>query len=102
MASYLIQNKLCFLQIYDKGNIQSNIAILFLHSGPGSGTQPIMDHVAFQTLEELYHCIYFDQGGSGNSSYDIRNGITIDEITTDVFSAALQFCLTENSPCISF
>ena len=29
---------------------------------------------------------YFDQRGSGKSEYDLRNGLTIEQITTDVFA----------------
>ena len=31
-------------------------------------------------------CFYFDQRGSGKSEYDLRNGLTIEQITTDVFA----------------
>ena len=29
---------------------------------------------------------HFDQRGSGKSEYDLRNGLTIEQITTDVFA----------------
>ena len=43
-----------------------------------------MELSAFQTLSQKFHCIYFDQRGSGLSEYDLRNGLSIETITNDV------------------
>lgn len=84
MFSYTTISNQTELQVYAKGNNTSKIAILFLHGGPGSGAQPLMDLPAFQKLEESYLCIYYDQRGSGQSRYDIRKGISIDDLIDDV------------------
>ncbi|MFV0395848.1 MAG: alpha/beta fold hydrolase, partial [Coprobacillaceae bacterium] len=84
MISYVLETDNCTLQIYKKGNTISKIGVLCLHGGPGSGAQAIMDLPAFHTLEKNYCCVYFDQRGSGNSVYDLENGLMTDTITSDV------------------
>lgn len=90
MQSYVINNNGCNLQIYAKGKRDTSTSILFLHGGPGSGAKPIMDLPAFQALEKIYHCVYFDQRGSGQSHYDLTKGLTIDTITSDVKAVAMD------------
>lgn len=88
MNTYQIQSNDCCLQVYDRGNGNSHVSILFLHGGPGSGAQALMDLPAFQSLEDRYHCVYFDQRGAGSSTYDLTQGLAIDDITTDVYLIA--------------
>ena len=84
MESYKLQVNDCQLKIYSVKPEISETAILFLHGGPGSGAKAIMELSAFQTLSQEFHCIYFDQRGSGLSEYDLRNGLSIETITNDV------------------
>lgn len=86
MKRYKVINQDCELQVYSINPSHAKTAILFLHGGPGSGAKAIMDLPPFQILGENYHCLYFDQRGSGNSIYDLRKGLTIDMITQDVFT----------------
>ena len=72
------------LQVYERGNRRSEIMIVFLHGGPGSGAKAIMELEAFQLLEKQYHCIYFDQRGSGRSLYDLRKGLSKAVLAHDV------------------
>lgn len=81
---YSIQGKDCLQQVYERGRKESKELIVFLHGGPGSGAKAIMELPAFQSLEQIYHCIYFDQRGCGGSSYDLQQGITIAQIVGDV------------------
>lgn len=81
---YIVRNGNMELQVYARGNTNSSIMIVFLHGGPGSGAQPLMELPAFQALEAEYCCIYFDQRGSGKSMYDLKKGLNIDTICTDV------------------
>lgn len=90
MQTYVIHNHGCDLQVYVKGKQDTSTSILFLHGGPGSGAKPIMDLPAFRALEKQYHCVYFDQRGSGKSQYDLTKGLTIDDITSDVKVIALD------------
>lgn len=90
MQTYVINNQGCNLQVYAKGKCDTSTSILFLHGGPGSGAKPIMDLPAFQALEKIYHCVYFDQRGCGSSHYDLKKGLTIDDITSDVKVIALD------------
>lgn len=88
MNTYQCVRPDCKLQVYAKGNATSGIGILFLHGGPGSGAQAIMELPAFQRLEEFFHCTYFDQRGCGASSYPIEKGIKMEDIIADVEAVA--------------
>ena len=74
----------CQLKIYSINPAQSHIAILFLHGGPGSGAMALMGLPAFQLLSQNFHCLYFDQRGCGDSTYDLKKGLSIEQITSDV------------------
>lgn len=84
MDTYTVQSKDCELQAYRRGNTDSNVTILLLHGGPGSGAMPIIKLSAFHQLEQAFQCVYFDQRGSGNSNYDIKQGLSKDAIIDDV------------------
>lgn len=84
MERYQIQSKDCLLQVYACGSFDSDTAIVFLHGGPGSGAQAILELPAFRSLEKDALCIHFDQRGSGASNYDLKKGLSIDTITRDV------------------
>lgn len=86
MECYQVKSESCFLQVYSTNPSASQTVILFLHGGPGSGAKAIMELPAFQTLSQEYHCVYFDQRGSGESFYDLRLGLSIQQITQDVLS----------------
>ena len=64
------------MTLYGKSQLCSKIGILFFHGSPGSGAHALMQLSPF----------YFDQRGSGKSEYNLRNGLTIEQITTDVFA----------------
>lgn len=83
MITYLVESDDCVLQVYANENV-SDQTIIFLHGGPGSGAKAIFELPAFQALEQEYRCVYFDQRGSGNSEYDLKNGLSIDQICNDV------------------
>lgn len=84
MKEYQIQSKGCNLQVYVRGKQSSKTAILFLHGGPGSGAKAITDLPAFQSFEDQYLCIYFDQRASAKSTYDLTKGLSIDQLSDDV------------------
>lgn len=81
-----ILNQGCILTLYGKSQLCSKIGILFFHGSPGSGAHTLMQLSPFQELEKWQQCFYFDQRGSGKSEYNLRNGLTIEQITTDVFA----------------
>ena len=47
------------------GNINSNIAIVYIHGGPGGSAQGERANVYWQEIEKYYKVIYYDQRGSG-------------------------------------
>ncbi|MGL4772926.1 MAG: alpha/beta fold hydrolase [Clostridium sp.] len=67
-----------------RGNDESNKIIIILHGGPGSGAEPLLNHDSFKELEERFILVYFDQRGSGKSTYDLENKIREEDITYDV------------------
>lgn len=84
MERYQIQSDDCMLQVYACGDLRADTAIVFLHGGPGSGAQAVMELPAFQALKEDALCIHFDQRGSGASAYDLKKGLPMELITRDV------------------
>lgn len=94
---YGIKGEDCLLQVYERGRGECKQLIVFLHGGPGSGASAIMELPAFQSLEQTYHCIYFDQRGCGGSTYDLQQGITIDQIVGDVMQVIMD-CKSRYQP----
>lgn len=90
MESYKLEVNNCQLQIYSVNPQKKETAILFLHGGPGSGAKAMMELSAFQTLSQEFHCIYFDQRGSGLSEYDLKNGLSIETLTNDVLQVVFS------------
>ncbi len=84
MELYQVQSDSCQLQVYSVNPTNSQNAILFLHGGPGSGAKAIMDLPVFEQFNKNYHCLFFDQRGSGLSLYDLSKGLTVEQITSDV------------------
>lgn len=84
MEHYQVKSKDCLLQVYSVNPKSLPTIILFLHGGPGSGAKAIMELPAFERLSQDYHCLYFDQRGSGGSNYNLGLGLSIDMITDDV------------------
>lgn len=88
------------LQVYERGNLNSQNILIFLHGGPGSGAKALMELSAFTKLEQDYLCIYFDQRGSGNSLYDLRNGLSIKQLQEDVQAVIDHTILRHPHKCI--
>ncbi|WP_041140179.1 alpha/beta fold hydrolase [Beduini massiliensis] len=86
MKTYTIKSHDLNLQVYALGNMQAKTAVLFLHGGPGSGAMPVIKLPAFQVFEKDYLCLHFDQRGSGQSNYDLKEGLPIELITDDVLA----------------
>lgn len=84
MEQYQVISNHCQLAIYSMNPSHSQTVILFLHGGPGSGAKALMTLPAFQQLHQKFHCIYFDQRGSGHSYYDLAKGISVEDMTNDV------------------
>ncbi|MCB0507545.1 MAG: alpha/beta hydrolase [Chitinophagales bacterium] len=47
------------------GNINSDIAIVFVHGGPGGSAQAERQNIYWKEIEKYYKVIYYDQRGSG-------------------------------------
>lgn len=86
-----LQVKDCELQVTEAIHLDSDILVLVLHGGPGSGADPVIQLPAFQELENHFSMVYFDQRGSGKSEYSLLKGLTIEQITEDV-KAVADYC----------
>jgi pimeloyl-ACP methyl ester carboxylesterase len=62
---FYLENDNAIMPVWVNGNINSNVFVIFLHGGPGntSATYAISD--AYQTLQQDYAFVYYDQRGSG-------------------------------------
>lgn len=67
-----------------KGRFASKDILIILHGGPGSGAGCLLDLEAFKSLEEKYILVYYDQRGSGKSTYDVINGLEKEAIVEDL------------------
>lgn len=90
-ASYLsdtlfVRHKDADMPAYIHGNASEKVFLITLHGGPG-GLGLGLRSTAFNSIENTYAVVYFDQRGSGMSqgSYS-ENGITIDIMAEDVLA----------------
>lgn len=84
MNTFQLEREGCSLQIYEHVHPHADTAILFLHGGPGSGAAPLMQHPTFEKLATRCSCYFFDQRGSGQSVYDITQGLSKEMLCEDV------------------
>ncbi|MGL5151302.1 MAG: alpha/beta fold hydrolase [Clostridium sp.] len=119
--SYYIHSKEVRLYTTIKGNSNADKVIIILHGGPGSGADPLIENESFKELEKDFILVYFDQRGSGKSTYDLEQQIMDHDISYDVhvvvndvkrrfqdkriflwggsFGGALGFLYLRNYPC---
>lgn len=64
---FFVENAGASMPVYVKGNINSNIFVIFLHGGPGSNSTQAAFLPVFQDLQNSYAIAYWDQRGSGLS-----------------------------------
>jgi pimeloyl-ACP methyl ester carboxylesterase len=68
------------------GNIKSDIAIIFVHGGPGGSAQNERAYTYWNEIEKYYKVIYWDQRGSGITQGNVKP----DEMTIEQFSEDLD------------
>lgn len=89
MNKYKIKSDDVYLQVF-ASRTPSDIAILFLHGGPGDGAWSLIMQQAMQKLSSMYRCIFFDQRGCGLSMYPLEKGIRYEDIMHDIEVCALD------------
>ncbi len=68
------------------GNINSDIAIVFIHGGPGGSAQGERANIYWKEIEKYYKVVYYDQRGSGITQGNVK----ADEMTIEQFSEDLD------------
>jgi pimeloyl-ACP methyl ester carboxylesterase len=82
---FYLKNKGAVMPIWVKGNLASKVFILTVHGGPGASGHEFMVTKSFQTLEQDYAVIYWDQRFSGMSQGDPKNStISVDQFVEDL------------------
>ena len=67
------------------GNINSDIAIVFVHGGPGGTAQTERANVYWNEIEKYYKVIYWDQRGSGLTQGNVKaSEMTIEQFSEDL------------------
>ncbi len=64
---FFVANDGSSMPVYVRGNLDSDVIILFLHGGPGGNASQASFLPAFQDLENSYALAYWDQRASGLS-----------------------------------
>lgn len=83
---FYVQSKNTRLFVRLSGNFESDRIIVTLHGGPGSGCKPLYTNKSFIDLEKNNLVVYFDQRGCGNSQFDLKEKIILDDLCDDVHS----------------
>lgn len=64
---FFLERQGAVMPIWVRGNVASGTFILVVHGGPAIGAQLYPLTEAFQTLEQRYAVVYWDQRGAGSS-----------------------------------
>lgn len=100
---FFVENKGASMPVYVKGNIESNVFVIFLHGGPGSNASQAAFVPAFKELEEDYAMAYYDQRGSGLSHGNPnKSTFTVEQFVEDLDMVVDAINLRYNSPKIFF
>lgn len=82
--AYVLETDGVRLHLWLRGNAASREVMVVLHGGPGSGSACLRSSSGFHNLEERYIVAYYDQRGSGQSYYDLQQGLPAATILNDV------------------
>lgn len=68
------------------GNINSDIAVIYVHGGPGGSAQSERGIIYWKEIEKYYKVVYWDQRGSGIT----QGNASSDDMTIEQFSEDLD------------
>lgn len=67
------------------GNINSDVAIVFIHGGPGGTAQGERGNIYWKEIEKYYKVIYYDQRGSGVTQGNVKTSeMSIEQFSEDL------------------
>ncbi|AHM58755.1 alpha/beta hydrolase [Flammeovirgaceae bacterium 311] len=84
-----LRHKGADMPIWVRGNVESNVFVLFLHGGPGSTSYIEALSHSFRETEKQYAMVYWDQRASGVS----QGKSSISLLTTDQFVEDLDLVI---------
>jgi proline iminopeptidase len=71
-ATFWLKNNNAKMPVAVRGNVQSNMLIVFLHGGPGGTALKKIGTRAFNKLEEDFGVVYWDQRGADKANGGIK------------------------------
>jgi len=84
--SFFVSNEGASMPVYLRGNIESDVIILFLHGGPGGNASQATFIPSFQEIENSYAIAYWDQRASGLSLGNPgKSTFTVDQFVQDTY-----------------
>ena len=98
---FFIENDGATMPVYIKGNIESNVFILFVHGGPGGNASISSFLPVSKELENDFAFAYWDQRGSGLSQGNPdASTFTLDQFVEDLDLVVDAINLRHNNPKI--
>jgi proline iminopeptidase len=82
---FFLVHKKAQMPVAVRGNLSSNVLIVFLHGGPGGTALQKIGLPAFRDLEQRYATVFWDQRGSGSSQGNSPGSLlNLDQFTEDL------------------
>lgn len=90
LAPFYFRNGNADLWVDIDGNVSSNVFVIYLHGGPGQGSNVYNQGLYAQEMEKDYAMVYVDQRGNGASqgSYS-KDELSVSNIANDIYQLTL-------------
>ena len=83
---FFVSNDDAVMPVYIRGNLESDVIILFLHGGPGGNASQATFIPSFQDIENSYAFAYWDQRASGLSQGNPdKSTFTVEQFVEDTY-----------------
>jgi pimeloyl-ACP methyl ester carboxylesterase len=82
---FYLENKGAVMPVWVRGNISSNVFIIFLHGGPGGTSLEAAISPVHKQLQNDYAFVYYDQRGSGGAQGNSKpENLTVEQFVEDL------------------
>ncbi len=89
-APFYFKNGNADLWVNIEGNTASNVFVIYLHGGPGQGSNVYNQGLYSEKMEEYYAMVYLDQRGNGASQGNYnKDELSISDISDDIYQFTL-------------
>lgn len=83
---FFVSNDDATMPVYVRGNLESDVIILFLHGGPGGNASQATFIPSFQEIENSFAIAYWDQRASGLSQGNPdKSTFTVEQFVEDTY-----------------